>query len=277
MGAHRTWTKAGLLVVAASTVLGSVAFASAWRADAAPSSLTGVTAAGAISADPYSVWIAQMNRDGICALITGCQSASGTGDDWVLSMLVDVPGIGLQTVPVPVRVVETVPFRSMTLKLTASGIIGSVDAEVDAVLTPQGTGATVALTIVKATTSGLAETFVPQFIERFEPAVQAQLATLNSERASAGIKVSLTLQKGARTTARVRVTAASLSQTVPRAAGVVRILVRNRVVCRSTLRASTATCAFPAPPRGTLVRAVVTGQFDNGYTVWNSAMARYRP
>lgn len=252
-------------------------FASVWRAEAAPSDLTGVTAVGTVAADRYSTWYAQMNRDGICALITGCQSASGDSDAWVFTMLVDVPGLGLQTIPVPVEVTQAVPYRSMRLNFTASGVIGTVDAEVEAVLTSSGSGTTVTLTIVNATTSGLAETYVPQFIELFEPVVQSQLATLDSERASAGITVALSLKAGKRAKARVRVTATTLSETDPVAAGTVRIMVGKKVVCVAALRASQATCTFPKPKRKAWVRAVVTGQFDNGYEVWNSTAARYRP
>lgn len=270
--------RTAVLLGTTTALLLGVGVASQWRAEAAPSALTGVTAVGTVQADPYSTWYAQMNRDGICALITGCQSATGTGANWVFSMLVDVPGVGLQTLAVPIEVTETVPYRSMNLTLTASGVIGSVDADVQAVLTPNGTGTTVTLTIVKATTSGLAETYVPTFIEQFQPVVQSQLATLDAQQASAGVTVALTVtKKGRKATARVQVAAATLSDAVPVAAGTVRIMVGRKVVCVTALRASQATCRFPKPARKAWVRAVVTGEFDNGYAVWNSTKVRYRP
>ena len=270
----------GRLILAAAltaTLTAALAATSVWRVQAAPSALTGTSAVATVSADPYSTWYAQMNRDGICALMTGCQSATGDDGKWVFAVLVDVPGLGLQTVSVPIEVTESVPFQSMSLHLTAGGVIGTVDADVEAVLTPTGAGTSVALTIVKATTSGLAETYVPQFIEQFAPTVSSQLAALDSERSSAGIKVALTVKKGKKATARVRVTAATLSESAPVAAGTVRIMIGPKVVCATALRASQATCSFTKPKKATLVRAVVIGEFDNGYGVWNSATARYRP
>ena len=73
------------------------------------------------------------------------------------------------------------------------------------------------------------------------------------------------------------VTATTLTDTVPVAAGTVRIMVGKKVVCVTSLRASAATCAFRKPARKAWVRAVVIGEFDNGAGVWNSARVRFRP
>lgn len=276
-GRARRWGRALTAAVASLALLLTVVAASQWRVQASPSALAGVTAAGSVDADPYATWLSQMNRDGICALLTGCRAASGEGGQWVFSMLVDVPGAGLQTIPVPVTVTKTVPYRSMDLTLQASGVVGTVDAAVRAELTPAGRGTTVRLTIVRATTSGLAETYVPQFIDQFEPVMQAQLATLDDQRTGAGITVALRITSGRKARAAVSVKATSLTSLTPLASGTVRILVGQKVVCVAKLQRSKGACAFTRPPRGTWVRAVVTGEFDNGYRIWNSATARYRP
>lgn len=277
MGSRARWVRAIAVAAIGAVVLGLGSFTAVWRAEAAPSALAGASATGTLAADPYSVWLAQMNRDGICALITGCQSATGSGTDWVLSMLVDVPGLGLQTVPVPVQVSDVVPYRSMRLRMTAEGAIGAVNADVDVALVPRSGGTAVTLTIDKATTSGLAEAFVRQFITQFEPSVQDQIATMNGTRASADVRVALTIQRGRKATARVRVTAATMSATPPVASGTMRVLAGSRTLCVAQVRSSRGVCRFSPPSRSTVLRAVVIGEFDNGYPLWNSAVARYRP
>lgn len=245
------------------------------RVLAETTTLDGITATGLVDSSPESFWFGQVNRDGICRMISGCVSATGADPTWVFKVNVALTGSGVQTLDVNVKVVEQSVSTRAVYALSFASPLGTLDGTVDLALKPKGSSTVVTLMLRDMVSTGFAQESIPQFAQNLQPVLTSQLALLSRERVDAGTKVALTITPGTRAVARVKVSAASLTTKQPKARGQVRVLVGGKVVCAGTVRNSVGGCAFPAPKKGTLVRAVVTGTLSNGYPVWNSGTRKY--
>lgn len=270
------WVKAVLAVVVAfllgAGVFATSAVARIWNA---PITLDGLNSSSRVDVAPDAFWFGQMNRDGLCRLLTGCESATGSGSNWIFRMRVPVPVVGMQLVDVNVRVTEQVLLEKMSLSLSYDSALGSLKGDVTVSLRSSGQATIVTVAVQDMSGTGFGATAIPQLQERLVPDLKAGLADLNRETTVAGTKVLLTLSKGRMARASVTVTGSSLTKEPPRATGQMRVVVGGKVVCTARVKSNKGQCRFRAPARGAKVRVIVTGSFDNGYPIWSSAMKRY--
>jgi hypothetical protein len=244
---------------------------------ATPRSIDGMAVSGQVANTAEAFWYGQMNRDGICGMLSGCVGASGADPNWVFQIAYDVPGLGLQTIPVNVTVTQQDPPTSLRLAMAFDATGGSLRGDVRLSIRPVSNRATVSMEVVRVETSGFASAALPQIQADLPAFFASELTSLSSEPVMAGTKVAMTVVPGKVAKVRVKVTGASLTRVSPVASGVLRVLVGSKIVCTGKVARSAGTCSFTPPPRGSAVRAVVTGAFSNGYQIWNSAQARYRP
>lgn len=268
----RTWVTSGLVAVGA---IGLVAAGGVTAVLAETATLDGVSATGRVDSTPLSFWFGQVNRDGICRMVSGCVGATGADPNWVFQVNVDVPGVGIQAIPVNVTAGPQVVGESASYRLSYDSSIGSLNGTVNLALKPAGDATNVTLTLQDFQATGLAAQSIPQFQAIFQPYVQAQLGVLSRERVDAGTKVTLVVKPGSKAKASVVVTATSMTKAKPKATGQMRVLIGKKVVCTAKVRNSRGSCSFAPPKKGTQVRAVVTGKLSNGYPVWNSASKKY--
>ncbi|MDO8308414.1 MAG: hypothetical protein Q7V58_08670 [Actinomycetota bacterium] len=264
---------AALAIPVAATLIGVGAVSAAL---AETSTLDGLQATGRVEASRYSFWYGQVNRDGICALISGCTSATGADGNWVFQVAIDTPA-GVQTMPVTVATVEQTVFASARYRLAFTSVVGNLNGDVVLALKQVGKSTDVSVRLEKVVASGFATDAIPQFQQHLQPYLTSRLGILSRERIEAGTDVTMKVRPGARAVATVTVTGASLSARKPVATGVLRLLVNDKPVCIARVSKSKATCRFAAPAKGARIQAVVTGSFNNGYEIWNSAAGKYRP
>lgn len=233
-----------------------------------------ITASATVTASPYSFWYGQVNRDGLCRLVSGCVSASGSGDDWTFQVRVDAPG-GVQTVPVSVHVLESVPFQRMALTFSMDAALGQLHGDAVLTIAPVGASTRVRMSFENMMASGIAQAAIPEFSALVQPSLTAQLSSLSVERRDSGVKVKVRLVKGKKATAHVAVVAPSATKPAATATGRMRVLVDGNVACTAKVRKSSGSCRFAPPQPASMVRVVVVGKLSNGYPVWNSGQARY--
>ncbi len=274
----RTRTRAAVSVGGLTCLAGAVlATAAVAQVVATPRSIDGMAVSGQVANTPEAFWYGQMNRDGICGMLSGCLSASGADPNWVFQIAYDIPGVGLQTIPVDVTVAQQDPPASLRLAMAFDTTGGSLRGDVRLSVKAAGNRASVSMEVVRVETTGFASAALPQIQADLPGFFSSELASLSSEPVMAGTKVALTISGRKVAKARVKVTGASMTGVSPVASGLLRVLLGNKIVCTARVTRSVGTCSFTPPPKGTTVRAVVTGAFGNGYPIWNSAKARYRP
>jgi carbon monoxide dehydrogenase subunit G len=247
------------------------------RVLAETTTLDGLTATARVEASPYSFWFGQVNRDGICRLISGCVSATGADPNWVFKVDVPLVGSGTQTLDVNVQAADQVTGEKARYTLGFDSPLGTLHGNVDLVLKPSGDATIVSLQLNDMVATGFAQESIPQFQQSLQPYLASQMSILGRQRDDAGTKVTLAVKPGSKAQAKVVVSGASLTKKAPKARGKLRVLVGNKVVCTAEVRNSKGACRFTAPKKGAEIRAVVTGTLSNGYPVWNSATKRYRP
>lgn len=264
---------AALAIPIAATLMGIGALSTSL---AETSTLDGLQATGRVEASRYSFWYGQVNRDGICALISGCTSASGAEGNWVFQVAIDTPA-GVQTMPVTVATVEQTVFTDARYRLAFTSAVGNLNGDVVLALKQVGKSTDVTVRLEKMVASGFATDAIQQFQQNLQPYLTSRLAILSRERVEAATDVTLKVRPGARAVASVTVTGTSLTARKPVATGVLHLLVNDKLVCVAKVSKSKASCRFAAPSKGARIQAVVTGSFNNGYAIWNSAAGKYRP
>ena len=268
--------KAALAVMVALLLgAGVLATSAVARVVGEPITLDGLNSSARVAVTPDAFWFSEMNRDGICRLLTGCESATGSGSDWVFRMGVDVPVTGFQTVDMNVRVAERVLLERMRLSLSYDNVLGSLRGDLVISLKPSGGSTIVTVKVEDMTGNGVAAAAIPELQSRLAPDLQSGLTDLNGANARAAAKVLVTVTPGRVAVARVKVTGTSLTAKPPTAKGQMRVVVGGKVVCTAPVKASKGQCRFKPPARGAKVQVSVTGTFSNGYALSGSATKRY--
>ena len=270
------WLKAAVAVVVALLLVAGIfatsAVARVWNE---PITLDGLTSTARVAVTPDAFWFGEMNRDGLCRLLTGCESATGSGTNWVYRMGVDVPGVGFQTVDMNVRVADQVVLKMVRLSLSYDSALGSLKGDLTVSLRPSGQATIVTVKVEDMSGTGVAAMAIPELQARLTPDLQAGLADVALQGKVTGAKVLLNLTPGSTAVAKVKVTGASLTSKSPTARGLMRVVVGGKVVCTAPVKASKGQCRFRAPAKGAKVQVAVTGTFSTGSRFSASATKRY--